>query len=346
MPIENADRAGSQDLPETPEASEMSRAASMLRRITPRRLLLATRPLRARIKESDISAGLWTLRKRIRFAIVTPRSFNQKMHFKMAWDRRPILTTMADKDAVRGFITGLGKAETLNEVFAVVDDPRLIDLDALPSRCVIKPTHGSGAVIVIHDRAESSHRIPEDFPSHQWLNTVLFIRRENIDREAFNALCDHWLGRNYWRSQGSTQWAYLNIPPRLIVEEYLEVHKFPIDYRFMVINQEVAWIQVNSYNGVTKYGNAYLRDGTQLPFDWATDGSFEFVLPPEIGEMVLLSEELAQGTDFVRVDLYLVAGKIYFSELTNYPAGGRGKHYDTDAAAELAKNWVPNKPYR
>ena len=62
--------------------------------------------------------------------------------------------------------------------------------------------------------------------------------------------------------------------------------------------------------------------------------------------MVLLSEELARETDFVRVDLYLVEGKIYFSELTNYPAGGRGKHYDTDAAAELAKNWVPNKPYR
>ncbi|MEI6571901.1 MAG: ATP-grasp fold amidoligase family protein [Actinomycetes bacterium] len=346
MPIENDDRAGAQDLPKAPESSEMSRAASLLRRITPRRLLVATRPLRARIKESNLSAGLWTLRKKVRFAIVKPRTFNQKMHFKMAWDRRPILTTMADKDAVRAYITGLGRPETLNEVFAVVDDPRLIDLDALPSKCVIKPTHGSGAVIVIHDRADASHRIPVNFPPHQWFKTVLFIRRENIDREAFNALCDHWLGRNYWRSQGSTQWAYLDIPPRLIVEEYLEVHKYPIDYRFMVINQKVAWIQVNSYNGVTKYGNAYLRDGTQIPFDWAKDGSFEFVLPPEIAEMVLLSEELAQETDFVRVDLYLVAGKIYFSELTNYPSGGRGKHYDTDAAAELAKIWVPKKPYR
>ncbi len=346
MGKENLDRAGAQDLPKAPESSEMSRAASRLRRITPRRLLVATRPLRARIKESDLSAGLWTLRKKIRFAIVKPRTFNQKMHFKMAWDRRPILTTMADKDAVRAYITGLGRPETLNEVFAVVDDPRLIALDALPSKCVIKPTHGSGAVIVIHDRADPTHRIPVDFPPHQWFETVLFIRRENIDREAFNSLCDHWLGRNYWRSQGSTQWAYLNIPPRLIVEEYLEVHKYPIDYRFMVIKQTVAWIQVSSYNGVTKYGNSYLRDGTQIPFDWAKDGSFEFVLPPEIAEMVLLSEELAQETDFVRVDLYLVAGKIFFSELTNYPSGGRGRHFDTPEASELAQNWVPNKPYR
>ncbi len=345
MPTEDAEE-GSQVPPESPKSPEMSRVATLLRRITPKRMLVATRPLRAAIKESNISAGLWTLRKKVRFAIVKPRTFNQKMHFKMAWDRRPVLTTMADKDAVRAYLVDRGRAETLNEVFAVVDDPRLIDFDTLPSKCVIKPTHGSGAVIVIHDRADPTHRIPVNFPPHQWLNTVLFIRRENIDREAFNSLCDHWLGRNYWRSQGSTQWAYLNIPPRLIVEEYLEVHKSPLDYRFMVINQKVEWFQVHRYNGVTKYGNAYLRDGTQIPFDWAHDGSFEFVLPPEIGEMVLLSEELARETDFVRVDLYLVEGKIYFSELTNYPAGGRGKHYDTDAAAELAKNWVPNKPYR
>lgn len=343
MPTENAPGA---DSPAASTPPEMSKTAWRLRRLTPRRILVATRPLRAQMKESNIAAWLWTTRKKIRFAIARPRSFNEKMQYKMAWDRRAVLTTMADKDAVRRYVADLGRPETLNEVFAVVDDPRLIDLDSLPSKCVIKPTHGSGAVIVIHDRADPTHRIPADFPQHQWLNTVLFIRRENIDREAFNALCDHWLGRNYWRSQGSTQWAYLNIPPRLIVEEYLEVHKYPIDYRFMVINQRVAWIQVNSYNGVTKYGNAYHRDGAQIPFNWAQDGSFEFVLPPEIGEMVVLAEELAQGTDFVRVDLYLVGEKIYFSELTNYPSGGRGRHFDTPEAASLAENWAPKKPYR
>ena len=324
----------------------MSKAASLLRHFTPKRVLVATRPIRAHIKESKTAAGLWTLRKRIRFSIFTPRGLNQKLHYKMAWDRRTLIHTISDKVAVRGYVQALGRPEILNEVFAVVDDPQLIDLEALPSKCVIKPTHGSGAAIVIHDQAEPSNRIPVDFPPHQWCCTSLFIRRENIDRAAFNALCYHWLGRSYWRSQGSTEWAYLNIPPRIMVEKYLEVHKNPLDYRFFVIDQRVAWFQVHRSNGVTSRGNAYSRDGVQIPFEWARDGTFEFVLPLEISAMVTLSEELAKDTDFVRVDLYLVDGKIFFSELTNYPNGGRGTHNNSKIATALTASWIPPKRYR
>ena len=38
--------------------------------------------------------------------------------------------------------------------------------------------------------------------------------------------------------------------------------------------------------------------------------------------MVRVAESLAQGIDFIRVDLYSVGGRIYFGELTCYPGGG------------------------
>ncbi len=38
--------------------------------------------------------------------------------------------------------------------------------------------------------------------------------------------------------------------------------------------------------------------------------------------MKSLAEQLAAGTDFLRVDFYEINGKIYFGELTFYPGCG------------------------
>ena len=41
--------------------------------------------------------------------------------------------------------------------------------------------------------------------------------------------------------------------------------------------------------------------------------------------MILLAEKLANGTKFVRIDFYYTNKKIYFGEMTFYPASGFGK---------------------
>ena len=48
-------------------------------------------------------------------------------------------------------------------------------------------------------------------------------------------------------------------------------------------------------------------------------------LPDNLKEMVKLAEQLSKEEPFLRVDLYNVRGKIYFGELTFYPASGMGK---------------------
>ena len=54
--------------------------------------------------------------------------------------------------------------------------------------------------------------------------------------------------------------------------------------------------------------------------------------PKNIDKMFDIAETLgkATGADFIRVDLYNVRGKIYFGELTLYPASG----YDTGRLPE------------
>lgn len=43
---------------------------------------------------------------------------------------------------------------------------------------------------------------------------------------------------------------------------------------------------------------------------------------PHLAQMLALAEKLGVGTDFVRVDLYDVDGRVVFGELTSFPAGG------------------------
>ena len=47
--------------------------------------------------------------------------------------------------------------------------------------------------------------------------------------------------------------------------------------------------------------------------------------PPSFDQMLDVARRLSAGTDFVRVDLYNLGGRIVFGELTNYPAGGLRK---------------------
>lgn len=48
------------------------------------------------------------------------------------------------------------------------------------------------------------------------------------------------------------------------------------------------------------------------------------IMPENLNEMISIAEQLSDGFKFLRVDLYNVKGKIYFGELTFYPASGMG----------------------
>ena len=44
--------------------------------------------------------------------------------------------------------------------------------------------------------------------------------------------------------------------------------------------------------------------------------------PAELGEILELSKKLAKDIPFVRVDFYIINHKVYFSEMTFFPASG------------------------
>src|SRR3954468_7492424 len=89
-----------------------------------------------------------------------PVTATQKIRWRILKDRNPLLATFADKVAVRDYVAERVGAELLSRVHAVVEDPAELDFDALPREFVLKPTHGSGAVWVVTERAPPGGLLP------------------------------------------------------------------------------------------------------------------------------------------------------------------------------------------
>jgi hypothetical protein len=49
----------------------------------------------------------------------------------------------------------------------------------------------------------------------------------------------------------------------------------------------------------------------------------EHAPPPNFERMLEIARQLSRGTDFIRVDLYNLGGRVVFGELTSYPHAGR-----------------------
>lgn len=334
--------------PKRDAETPMGPTARLVRSLTPTSLIQASRPLRASVRASRPAAALWTARKRAKWAVRRPATFNAKIEYKLAWDRNPLLRTFADKVASREHVADRVGAHVLTDLYAVVDDPRAIDLAALPPRYVVKPSHASGAVIVVHDQADPVLRLPVLPTDRGWKGATAWVRPEHLERDRFDALCDHWLAHDYWRALGATEWAYHGIPRRLVVEEFLEDGtSAPRDFKFVVAHGRVSWFRVNSNDGAVETTTCFDRNGSVLPVTYSNPRTVPpATLPDTIDEMVRIAEALGSGTDLVRVDLYDVAGRIVFGELTNYPSAGRASFDPPEYDRILGADWTPPPRYR
>ncbi len=250
-----------------------------------------------------------------------PRTFTEHVLAKVLFDRDPKLTRFADKYAVRSYVAErLGDEEHLTTLYAAIDRPEDIASLALPDRFVMKPNHLSGRVKFVRDPA-------------------------SIDRAELTALAASWLRENLGVEAG--EWAYRDIRPRVLFEELLEDHGGPPkDYRFYSFEGDVRLIGVaRDFMGSDPTHTFYDADLRMLPVKqvgarerWVpVDGDAE--RPPNFDRMLEIVRALSTGTDFLRVDLYNLDGRIVFGELTNYPAGGLRKYDPPTYDLTLGSYW-------
>lgn len=230
-----------------------------------------------------------------------PKAFNEKIQWLKVYNRKPIHTTMVDKYAVKKYVADIIGDEYIIPTLNVWDKPENINWDLLPNKFVLKTTHGGGGggVFICKDKKTFDKQLAFERLSNSLAFDIYPVLRE---------------------------WPYKDVPKRIIAEKYIVEELGELrDYKFFCFNGKVRFFKVDFGRFIEHHANYYSPFGELLEFGekaFAPDLSYKIVLPNNLQDMINLAEKLAKEERFLRVDFYNVNGKIYFGELTFYPASG------------------------
>ena len=156
---------------------------------------------------------------------------------------------------------------------------------------------------------------------------IIVKNKKEFDYAVAQKEADYWMKVNF-ALNGSFEMQYLDIPPKIIVEEYLEQQNGNLyDYKVHCFNGKPFCIQlIGDRNLVAHTGRQVFLDVDykKEPFNF-NDYPEYTVIPPKPenwSEIIAVAAKLAKPFNYVRVDLYSVNGKIYFGEMTFTPANG------------------------
>lgn len=273
-----------------------------------------------------------------------PRTFRDKVRYKMLRDHRGLVVTFADKAAVRDYVADAIGPGFLPRAYAIVDDAAQLADVPLPADFVVKPTHGSGAAIVVSGGAPSDATLPTDPGS--WVYS--HVRSEAAPRAELIRVAAGWLTQLYGQGP-NREWVYGRVPRRVIVEEMLTGADggIPADYKFFVFHGRCEFVQVDAGRFGQRTQDFFTREWQHLPMSggppWARP---EPPRPATLAPMIDLAERLGVDTDFVRVDLYDLDGRVVFGELTSFPAGGDSVFVPESFDEVFGRPWTVPRRYR
>lgn len=243
-----------------------------------------------------------------------PQAFSEKLQWLKLFNKDPLKSLCADKYTVRKYVTECGYPEILNTLHGIYDSVEELDISRLPAQFVIKASHGSGWNIVVKNKLEINWFI--------WKRIMKLWLKSNI----------YWSGR---------EWVYQGLKPRIIVEKYLEDEFGELrDYKFFCFNGEPKFMQLEAGRGTAhNIRNFYDMDWKLLPFgkEILPNQSLKVDKPAKFEQMIKIASDLSKPFEFVRVDFYQIKGKIYFGELTFFPAGGKPDFQPPEYDQEVGK---------
>lgn len=252
-----------------------------------------------------------------------PTTYNEKQFWRKVRDRNPLFPVIQDKCGARDYlrrVIGSPAADRfLPQLLHVTHDPATIPWDELTGPCAIKATHGCGWNLFVRNGSA--------------------LRAE--ERRAVIATCRKWLRKTYGR--GTFEWAYSQIEPRIIVEEFLDdgQHPYPLDYKFMMFGSVIGQMEVHSgrhvQHQITYYDRSFRKIGAR---DADIPESPPVNRPASFESMVELTKTLGREFDHVRIDLFDIRGRVMFGEFTVYPGAGRVHFLPRSYDKTLGSYWT------
>lgn len=240
-----------------------------------------------------------------RFAnLKNPQDLNEKILWMALNTDTREWSRLADKYEVRNYVRECGLEEILIPQYGLWNNMDEVDFNKLPDSFILKPTHGSGDVVVVRDKnkadiASIKKKIQDDLDTHMITS--------------------------------SAELHYARIPHRVVAEQLLKNDPVSEKYSSTLIDYKI-WV----FNGKAHYVwvcmNRFVRnkDGAEVmtyDIEWnahpeycrvTPDFSLADPMPKPAGyeHMLEVAEKLAKPFPVVRVDLYNLNGTIYFGEMT------------------------------
>ena len=271
-----------------------------------------------------------------RFAhLRNPQNLNEKILWMALNTDTSEWSRLADKYEVRDYVRECGLEDILIHQYGLWNNMNEVEFDKLPNSFILKPTHGSGDVVVVRDKTTAD------------IEAIKQKIQEDLDTHLITSSAELHYGR---------------IPHRVVAEQLLENDQISsshsstiIDYKIWCFNGKASYTMVITNRGVhNKDGSdmlIYDREWNAHPeyFRKTPDFSLAEFMPKPAGydHMLEVAEKLADPFPVVRVDLYNLNGTIYFGEMTFTSYGAIMDYYSDEflrkAGSEIDLSMEMNK---
>lgn len=274
----------------------------LLLRIIPKLYFLFSEKLYIKIR--------WYLEMGTRLDLDNPKTMNEKLQWLKLYNRKPEYTQMVDKVLAKDYAAKKIGAEYVVPTLGVWNHFDEIDFNKLPNQFVLKTNHSGGntGVVICKDKA-------------------------TFDKNAAKKKLEFSLKRDISWPFG--EWPYRNIERKILAEVYLG--DGPEDYKFYCYDgyADVVLVCIERNTGCPKFYffnqnwelQRHNKRGKEAPAD------FTLPKPEGMDQMFVMASKLSEGLPYARVDMYNVDGKIYFGEVTFFPASGYDRNRLPEADA-------------
>lgn len=228
------------------------------------------------------------------------KTIREKLKWLMANDNNDLKSYCADKLKSRLYIReklGLADYNMFVPILGIYDKAKDIDFDALPDRFVLKCNHGSGYIIVCHDK-------------------------KSFDRKAAIEYLDKCMKEDYSTRHGEV--FYSKIQRKIFCEQYLDGI---YDYKYWCFNGQPKFFTTNSNVFIKKNYpiTFYDIDGKLLKYSRKDHKSSKEQISfnkDMISKMAQYAKVLSKDFKFARIDFIVTKDRFYFGEITFIPNCG------------------------
>ena len=239
-----------------------------------------------------------------------PRTYNEKINWRMLYDRRAELVWTCDKLEIKERAAAVGVLSPAT--YWSGDDVSSLAGAPLPDQWVLKPNHRAG---------------------------LIYFGQGEADIDHLKKVTSGWIDEGQSRLLG--EWAYSQARRVLLVEERLKPYgSTPNDYKFYVMHGETQLIQVDFDRFGDHRRNMYTPEWKLVDIDYHSIVGEDIPAPERLPEMLSSAERVAGDLDFLRVDLYYVDEEIYLGEVAAYAGNGTERWREHSFDLELGSRWT------